>query len=391
MKKLAIVISHPIQYYAPVFQQLAKVCAIKVFYTLGKNENEGRYDLNFKRVINWDIPLLEGYEYEFLTNTAKKPGSHHFNGIINPLLIQKLKDFDPSVILIYGWSHRSHLSVMRYFKHKIPVWFRGDSNLLDEKKNILKQYLRYFFLKWIYRHIDKALYVGRANMAYYEKFGLKRKQLSFAPHSIDNIRFAEDRSKEVLQFRNQLGIKSAEILILFAGKLEPKKNPELLLKAFVTSGLSNCHLLFVGNGILEEKLKAESRNQKSKSKYIHFLNFQNQSKMPVVYQACDLFCLPSQGPAETWGLAVNEAMAAGKALLVSTKVGCATDLVKPSINGDIFKSQNIIDLAHKLRALTKSKEKLNQMGTLSQEMIQNWSLEKQVKVIVDTLYNNHAK
>lgn len=299
---------------------------------------------------------------------------------------------------------------MRYFKNKIPIWFRGDSNLLDEGNNNFKKYLRYFFLKWLYRHIDKALYVGMANKAYYKKFGIKDHQLIFAPHSVDNKRFAENRSMEAEQFRKTLGIRPEEILILFAGKLEQKKNPELLLNAFIKMDVKTTHLLFVGNGVLEENLKSkveclgissEGLAEKMKTKpsldytlndgikrRIHFMDFQNQSTMPVVYQACDLFCLPSQGPAETWGLAVNEAMAAGKAVLVSTMVGCAIDLVKTSVNGEIFKSGNIEDLINKLSTLTDDKEKLAQMGVASQQIIQNWSFEKQLEAIVNTINNN---
>jgi glycosyltransferase involved in cell wall biosynthesis len=144
-------------------------------------------------------------------------------------------------------------------------------------------------------------------------------------------------------------------------------------------------LLFVGNGILEEQLKSKTKG----SKNVHFIAFQNQSQMPAIYQACDLFCLPSLS--ETWGLAVNEAMAAGKAVLVSTQVGCAIDLVKPTVNGEIFKSANLDDLTQKLKELTKNKEKLGHMGGLSQQIIQNWSFEKQVKAIVDTLQNKHAE
>ncbi|MNI79776.1 UDP-D-galactose:(glucosyl)lipopolysaccharide-1,6-D-galactosyltransferase [compost metagenome] len=124
---------------------------------------------------------------------------------------------------------------------------------------------------------------------------------------------------------------------------------------------------------------------------IHFLDFQNQTAMPVVYQACDLFCLPSQGPGETWGLAVNEAMAAGKAVLVSDKVGCAADLVKPMINGAIFKSGDLADLKQKLKTLTENKTKLAQMGLASHQIIQDWSFEKQVKAIVNSILNKHAK
>jgi len=398
--RLAIITTHPIQYYAPVFKLLAKKVGLKVFYTWGE-QSMAKYDQGFRQQIEWDIPLLYGYDYQFLENISKDPGTHHLNGIINPGLLGAVQDFQPEAILLYGWAWKSHLKAIRYFKGKIPICFRGDSTLLDEQKNF-KNLLRKIFLKWIYSHVDKAFYVGSANKNYYNQFGLKEKQLFFAPHAIDNDRFSKNRYLEVSNLRDSLAVPKTDILILFAGKLEPKKNPELLLDAIVGLDLKYIHLLFVGNGMLEEslKLKVERLGTKrsfdyaqddSIKKRIHFMDFQNQSKMPVIYQACDLFCLPSKGPNETWGLAVNEAMAAGKAVLVSTKVGCAVDLVKPGINGEVFRSNDLDHLMQKLGELTGSKEKLTKMGIQSQQIIQNWSFEKQVEAIVDTIYNNDAK
>ncbi|HEY0579871.1 MAG TPA: hypothetical protein VGC75_04115, partial [Candidatus Nitrosocosmicus sp.] len=87
MKRLAIVSTHPIQYYAPLFQLLASIpgVCLKVFYTWGES-SVNKMDPGFQKQIEWDIPLLEGYEYEFLVNTSDNPGTHHFNGIINPAI-----------------------------------------------------------------------------------------------------------------------------------------------------------------------------------------------------------------------------------------------------------------------------------------------------------------
>lgn len=379
MKKLAIISTHPIQYYAPVFRLLAKACHLKVFYTEGLKNG---YDHGFKKSITWDIPLLTDYDYTFLENIAKPPGSHHYKGIDNPALIAEIEDFRPNAILVYGWSYKSHLKAIRYFSGKVPLWFRGDSHLLDEKTG-LKKYIRHIFLKWVYQHINKVFYVGTANKAYYGAFGLKASQVIFAPHSIDNDRFSQDRSIEVQQLRESLHIKANEYLIVFAGKFEPKKDPEILLNTFTELNKTHVHLLFVGNGILEKSLK----NQRTTN--IHFMDFQNQSQMPVIYQACDLFCLPSKGPGETWGLAVNEAMAAGKAILVSDRVGCATDLVKEGVNGAIFEAGNISSLKIKLTSLLEKPENLNEMGKQSANEIKKWSIEKQAEIIINELNASH--
>ncbi|HTH31330.1 MAG TPA: hypothetical protein VL946_08255, partial [Lacibacter sp.] len=74
MKKLAIVTSHPIQYNAPLFRLLAErgKIDVKVFYTWGQTEQGFVYDPDFKRAFKWDIPLLEGYEKEFVENISKE-------------------------------------------------------------------------------------------------------------------------------------------------------------------------------------------------------------------------------------------------------------------------------------------------------------------------------
>lgn len=374
IKKLAIITTHPIQYYAPVFQLLAQKLEVKVFYTLG-NSSLKKYDIGFKQKIEWDIPLLEGYNYEFLENVAKNKGSHHFNGIVNPNAIEKVQDFQPDAILVYGWAYRSHLKIIRHFKNKVPIYFRGDSTILNQKssfKNILKS----IFLTWLYQHVDIAFYVGIANKAYFKKYGLKEDQLVFAPHAIDNKRFAESRDKEALKIRANFSIKDEDILILFAGKLEDVKNPLLLLSAYKNLGKDGVHLAFVGNGILEENLKTTVKQ--SEIKNVHFMDFQNQTQMPAIYQASDLFCLPSKS--ETWGLAINEAMACGKAILASDKVGCAEDLVDFQ-NGAIFQSGNLADLTQKLIALTSDKSTLKTMGEKSLNYIQKWSFEQQINAI----------
>ncbi|NVM63743.1 glycosyltransferase involved in cell wall biosynthesis [Mucilaginibacter sp. SG538B] len=378
MKNLAIVITHPIQYYTPVFKLLyeRQKINVMVFYTWGEGGLQ-KFDPGFGKTITWNLPLLEGYPYEWVKNISADPGSHHSKGIDNPDLISQINNWQPDVIMVYGWFYKSHLKILKYFKGRVPVIFRGDSTLLDDKGGI-KSVLRSQFLKRIYRHIDYALYAGSNNKAYFKKCGLKETQLFFAPHTVDNDRFAEDRTNEALTLRKQLGVADDEKLLLFAGKFEHKKNPLSLLEAFIDITQPGTHLLFAGNGILETELK----NKANRHKNVHFIGFQNQLYMPVVYQACDIFCLPSKGPGETWGLAINEAMACGKAILISNKVGAGTDLVKDYENGLIFNATDGIDLKSKLKTLLLyDKTALFTMGQQSREIIEGWSFVKQVEAI----------
>jgi glycosyltransferase involved in cell wall biosynthesis len=367
--RLAIITTHPIQYYAPVFKLLheRKKIDVKVFYTRG--QDAGMHDHGFGKAIDWDIPLLDDYPYEWVQNTAAEPGSHHYKGIVNPDLIKQVQAWQPNAILFFGWAYQSHLKAIRYFKGRIPVYFRGDSTLLNEPRG-LKKIFKFIFLKWVYKHVDHAFYVGTNNKAYFSKYGLKDVQLTFAPHAIDNSRFESDRAQQANELRLSLNIKTDNILVLYAGKFEAVKNVELLLSAFIKLNRDNVHLLLVGNGIKEQLLKDMASGSSMESN-IHFCDFKNQSAMPALYQCADLFCLPSVS--DSWGLAINEAMACGKAILASDMVGCAIDLVKKGSNGDIFESGHEDSLVNSLDQLTLTKTRLAEMGENSALIIKDWS------------------
>ena len=375
-KRLAIVSTHPIQYYAPLFKLLTErgVLSIKVFYTWSQSQQGAKYDPGFGKSIEWDIPLLQGYDYTFVNNTSPKPNSHHYSGIINPTLNVEIEEWNPDTILIIGWNFNSHLKCMRYFHKKVPILFRGDSTLLAEHIGA-RLLIRTLFLKWVYRYIDYALFVGTNNKKYFLRHGVKEKELVFAPHAVDNERFLDNNNmyaNEAIQWRTSLGIRNTDIVFLFAGKLEDKKDLELLINAFNLIANNAVHLIVIGNGPLESKLKSKYKNAKN----LHFIDFQNQSQMPVAYRLGDVLVLPSKGPIETWGLSVNEAMACSRAIIVSDRCGCGIDLIKPGINGYIFQRKNLQDLINKMNLIIANKNNIDKMGSKSLEIIKDWSFEK---------------
>jgi glycosyltransferase involved in cell wall biosynthesis len=341
LKKLAIITTHPIQYNSPFFKLLTerKIINAKIFYTWGESVLQSKFDPGFGKTIRWDIPLLEGYEYQFIENIAKDKGTHHFSGIVNPDIISQVAKWKPDAILIYGWNFQSHLKVMRYFKNKIPVYFRGDSTLLD-RQNKVKRVFKKLFLKWVYSHVEIAFYTGSNNKKYFLNYGLKEHQLKKALHAVDNSRFQNKDhrySDSALNWKRKLSIHEDSVVFLFAGKLEPKKGIEVLLKAFEKIAHQNTWLIVAGNGKEEKVLRNSSKNLYN----VSFLDFQNQRVMPVLYQLCDVFVLPSSGPNETWGLCMNEAMASGKPVIASDRCGGAIDLIDEGETGYIFKSGNV--------------------------------------------------
>ena len=347
----------------------------KVFYTWSQTEKEEKYDPGFGANIQWNIPLLDGYEYAFIKNVSPVPGSHHFKGIENPTLIEEVEKWEPSAVLIYGWSFKSHLKALRYFKGRIPVFFRGDSTLLDPM-SFLKKIARTILLRHIYKYIDIALYAGNANKLYFKAAGVKETQLVFMPHAIDNQRFSFETGSPI---RKMGGITS----FLFAGKLEPKKQPLELAAAFIQLNEANTELIIAGSGELKEQLSELCRGWTN----IKLIGFVNQQEMPGLYANADVFVLPSRGPGETWGLAINEAMAAGKVIICTDVCGAASDLVMEGRNGYVINAKDNNGIYNALKRCVDKRAYLKGMGKESLEIIQQYSFMEDCKA-VESLFRN---
>jgi glycosyltransferase involved in cell wall biosynthesis len=105
----------------------------------------------------------------------------------------------------------------------------------------------------------------------------------------------------------------------------------------------------------------------------------------MVYRLGDVLVLPSRGPGETWGLAVNEAMASERPAIVSDRVGCAPDLIVQDKTGAIFRSEDVEALTTTLRAMLDNRAKIPTMGVAAAAHISGWSIEKQADQMVTAI------
>jgi glycosyltransferase involved in cell wall biosynthesis len=385
--RLAIVVSHPIQYYTPLYRRLAKRdnLAIKVFFTW----HAGRsvvHDHGFKRSMAWDIPLTEGYDFESVPNTSSDPGTHHFLGLRNPSLFERVAAWRPDVLHVTGWAWLSHLQLLRAcFRQSIPTLFRGDSNLLDRRLRGPRWWVTRSVLRQVYSWPTAFLFVGEANRAYYEACGVDPGRLFHCPHSIDVTRFAEPieaLERLAAEWRQQLGIRADETVLLFAGKFEVKKRPIELMRAVQKLANSRLVLVMAGAGELEDEVKTIAARDPDR---FRVLPFQNQSQMPIVYRLGDIFILPSAF-GETWGLAVNEALACGRPVIVSDRVGCAADVVVDSC-GRVLPWTDILPMVEVASELSTETKNLQAMRRAASERA--WAFD--ITQTEDTLINCLAK
>jgi glycosyltransferase involved in cell wall biosynthesis len=372
--RLAFVVSHPIQYYAPIYQHLArrKDVDIKVFFTWHAGQSVV-HDRGFGKSFAWDIPLTNGYEFELVPNISSEPGTHRFFGLRNPKLVEHVLAWAPDAVHLTGWAWSSNLKLMHALcGRNVKLLFRGDSHLLDDHQTGPRWWAKHELLKRIYRWPTVFLVTGRANRNYYRAFGVDDDRLIPCPHSIDVARFAARGFEEEAQrWRAELGISPYHVVVLFAGKFERKKRPLELMRALQEIAPVNCVGVMVGDGPLKTEVDGIAAERPD---MFRVLPFQNQSRMPIVYRLGDLFVLPS-AYGETWGLAVNEAMASERAVLVSDKVGCAEDVVDAH-SGRIYRSNQPDALETALKELITDKRKLAEMGRAAG--VQSWRFDTTV-------------
>ena len=373
--RLAIVITHPIQYIAPWFQYLATQALplLKVFYLWDGGANP-RMDAGFGRIVSWDIPMLEGYTYEFVPNRARQTGPSSIVSLDNPQLLFRIACYKPDAILLFGYNYLSYYRFLfNPSREEVPLLFRGDSHRLVVRRG-LKELVRRLWICKVLRKFSAFLYVGEANRAYFHHHGVKDEQLFFVPHAVNNDWFCScerEAKQQAADLRAKLGIASFDKVILFAGKFEEKKKPRDLLKAFQHAKLDNTVLVLAGSGAQEADLRRDAAQDPN----IMFLPFQNQTQMPRTYMLGDIFVLPSYGSGETWGLTVNEAMCMGRPIIVSDHVGCAKDLVHHECNGLVIPAGDTLAFSKALRYAVSDAERLKVWGAQSRRIIQHYSYQ----------------
>ena len=322
---IAVLMSHPIQYYSPILRELARRRSIRVFFATNPTpEQQGRD--GFGHAFSWDIDLVEGYDATFLTNIAKNPNVSNFFGCDTPDIGAHLKSGEYSVLLVFGWYLKAFVQGITAAKRLgIPVVARGDSHLGTPRSMLVKAAKALIYPPFL-RQFDLALYVGQRSRQYWEHYAYPKRRLIFSPHCVDSDWFAARATSEIRQqMRSAHGIAPDDKLALFAGKLEAIKRPSDLLHAAarLKKRGSVVTVMTAGSGHLQGEMSALADRLGVK---LVQLGFRNQTGMPSVYAAADVLVLPSER--ESWGLVANEALACGTPIIVSDACGCSVDLAR---------------------------------------------------------------
>ncbi len=383
-KKFIVIVSHPIQYHAVLWRSMAKMDEIDFEVWFCSNHGQRRsLDKDFGVEFKWDVPLTDGYEHRFFKNIGFGSG---FFKYININLIGSLlfKNID----YVYFHGVNNFTAYTSYWLAKLKAAktiIRVIAHLLDGNSyNGFKAKLKNFIYGSVFRKSSVCLYIGKHNRSFFKHFGVQDEKLIHAPHIVDNAFFQKSRlnyeDKKV--FKQKIGIHEEDLVLLFCGKLIPKKQPKLLLESYLNSNINKrVILLFVGDGILRNDLETLS-NEKSKNdniKTIKFLGFQNQTQLPSIYSISDVMVLPSFHQ-ETWGLVVNEALNFNNAIIMSDNVGCGPELVEGK-TGFIFNRNSFNELQDAIEKLINDEKLLKEYQSNSQKVINKWSQKEFIDAI----------
>jgi len=378
---IGILATHPIQYYVPWYRALAghPEINLRVFYC-HRQTPQGQAEAGFGVPFDWDIPLFDGYAYQFLTNKSRHPNVYTFFGCNTPEIMNIIFESSFDAFMVQGWSMLSFWqAIIACWRAHTPVLVRGDSQLLTHRF-LLKRALKYLTHRWFIPRFDAYLVVGKRAKEYYLHYGADQKKMFSVPHCVDNDFFTSSESALESQresLRRNWGIPEDAVVFLFAGKLIPKKRADDFLKALeiACKNVTGIFGLVVGDGPLRSKLEALSKDANLP---VTFTGFLNQQEIPKAYAASDVLVLSSDGR-ETWGLVVNEAFACGLPAIVSDKAGCVPDLIVPAETGAVFPCGNIEKLAEIFKIFALKREHLKEMGRKARLLIENYSITNTVE------------
>jgi glycosyltransferase involved in cell wall biosynthesis len=181
--------------------------------------------------------------------------------------------------------------------------------------------------------------------------------------------------------------------IVCVARLVPVKNFDNLLKAWqlVEQAGTNYKLLIIGDGPLQGHLN--DLKDKLQLKAITFLGVMDNISIPPWFFKSDAFILASVW--ESWGLVVNEAMAAGLPVLLSKKINSGESLLKGGVNGFGFDPLDINDMAGAiLKYIDLTVTEKESMSQTSLELIDEMSYENmglQLLKAIQKLNNSKTK
>src|SRR5688572_21488626 len=129
--RLAVVNSHPIQYFAPLYAYLNRDGAIETTALYCSDFSlRGAVDPGFEQAVTWDVDLLSGYRHVFLGKRATSRSPAGFWSLICPEVWKEIRGGEYDAVLLHGYNYAVNLLALVAAKSKgLPVFMRSETHL----------------------------------------------------------------------------------------------------------------------------------------------------------------------------------------------------------------------------------------------------------------------
>jgi glycosyltransferase involved in cell wall biosynthesis len=352
--RLAVVVSHPIQHFAPWHREIARQEGVdlKVFFCCDWGLRE-YVDPQFQVSLKWDIPLLEGYEHEFL-EIRRRPQRLSFWEVDNPAVGSALERFRPDVLQVFGYARRTNWRAVAWARRNATsVLLYSDSNA---KSDVVRwrRAVKRIVVGRFYSRVDGAFYTGDNNRQYHLNYGLPPERLFPGGLPVDRRRLLEwtgDRAAARRAVRERHGIPDDAFVVVACGKYVSHKRPLDLVEAGCRVARTGRPVwtLLVGEG--PERARVEEWVRREGARNVTLTGFVNQRAVGEYYAASDALAVMSDRDAHP--LAVTEAASFGLPAIVSDLVGCigSLDTARPGENAIVYPCGDVDRLAAAIEQL----------------------------------------
>jgi glycosyltransferase involved in cell wall biosynthesis len=388
--KVAYLVSHPIQYQAPMLRYLAACPEIDLTTLFISDFSTREYaDAGFGARVQWDVPLLGGYKHVFLPSVGGRGQVSSFRPFVYGLA-RHLKAGRFDALWLHGYAHPANLRALILARQLgMKVLVRAETHARCALGSGWKRRAKEAMVRRLFRMVDAFLAVGALNREYYRSFCVPEERTFLMPYAVDNAFFQSAVSaarRERTELIREVGLNPSRPVILYASRLVGRKRADDLIAAYAALSPDgrrepDPYLILVGEG--EERASLEQMARSYGWNSIKFVGFKNQTELPRYFDLCDLFVLVSER--EAWGLVVNEVMNAGKPVVLSSDVGAAADLVREGRNGFVVPVHDRPALASRLAVLTSSRLAMEEMGMRSRQIIDRWSYREDAEALMNAL------
>lgn len=286
-------------------------------------------------------------------------------------VIRYLHENDVRAVIITGYYYASFVRIINHcHRVGIPLFGRNDSNIESERSLCKwKRWVKTRVYHWWNSRVTGMMSMGQLGDRFFRQYGVAPERIYRLPYYPDIDLFERGDPEQTQEFRRKHGLRDGRRYLIYSGRLVPQKRVDLLIDAFIATAPKRPEwdLLIVGEGQLGDDLRRRVPEQ-LRSRII-WTGFQELDGCVAAYHAADALVLPSD--LEPWAVVVQEAMAAGLAVISSDVVGAAFELVQDGVSGRIFPAGNTTELVRAILDVTES-HAIDRYRSRAYQSLQDW-------------------